>query len=177
MKNKKRWDLYFIIATEHPDKPDEMVITVLPTENTIPVRKSSGNLIEFRPEGTGADGLSVLERAIPSDRSVKARLWLMHSRKRLRRTGDILSEISQSKQVKTAAEALLSLGNISPWIALTMTTLDGVGRFLARGDDRKMGWVSLDEYFEPEWKKGSRARENRLSTGFVTVSWSWIITK
>lgn len=176
-KNKRRWDLYFIIATENPDDPAEMLITVMPRGNIIPVRKSSGNRIVFKPEGAGTDGLSVLERTIPPDRSVKAQLWLMHSRSSNRKAGDIMSELSRSKHVKTAAEVLLSLGNFSPWITLTMTTIDGVGRFLAKTEDRKMGWVNLDEYFEPEWDMEGRERRNRLSTGFGTVSWSWIVTK
>lgn len=177
LKNKKRWDLYFVIATENPEDPGAVVITVMPQANLIPVRRPSGNRIVFTPEGTGADGLAVLERTMPVDRSVKVRLWLMHSRNSSRRTGDIMGELSLSRQAKTAAEALLSLGNFSPWISFSLSTMEGIARFLSKVEDRKMGWVSLDEYFEPDWKSGGQSRENRLSTGFGTVSWSWKIIK
>ena len=66
-RNKKSWKIYFILATEMPDDPGKMAITLVPDGEPIRVKKPADNFISFVPEGDEVDGLFILERQMPND--------------------------------------------------------------------------------------------------------------
>ncbi|MEM6523257.1 MAG: hypothetical protein AAF693_05685 [Bacteroidota bacterium] len=175
-RNKKNWKIYFVLATEMPDDPDQMAITVVPNGEPIRIRKPADNFISFVPEGDEADGLFILERGMPQDFSVKARLWVMHSRKSIRSAGDVLSEIGDFLGSHQGSNVLKLLGGTNQWITLGIKGIGIVGRALKKMKDRPMGWVNMDEHFNPDGEEDQELeRKNRLSTGFGEIGWSWVV--
>ncbi|TRX59943.1 hypothetical protein FNH22_07770 [Fulvivirga sp. M361] len=174
-RNKKRWSLYIVLATDNPEKPGEVVITTLPS-GFIKVRKPAENLVQFEPEGEGTEGLFVLERDMPSDFSVRARLWLMHSRKGQRDFGEKLSEIGSFLGNSDGSQLIAALGASNPWVSVGIQGIGAVGTALSKIKDRQLGFLNLDEHFNANGEEDMELeRKNRLSTGFGEVGWSWVV--
>jgi len=175
-RNKKRWSLYFVLATENPEKPEEIVIATLPTTDFIKVRKPADNLVQFEPQGEDTEGLFALERSMPDDFSVKARLWVMHSRKIQRGIGEKLGKISEFLGGSEGSEVLASLGAVNPWVSIGVKGIGVIGSALSKIKDRQLGFVNLDEHFNPDGEEDEEMeRTNRLSTGFGEIGWSWVV--
>lgn len=174
-RNKKRWSLYVVIATDNPDKPREVALTTLPSDY-IKVRKPAENLIQFEPEGDGTEGLNVLERAMPDDFSIRIRMWLMHSRKSKRSFGEKLGEIGGFLGSNSGGTILNSLGATNPWVTVGINGIGAVGSALSKIKDRQLGFVNMDEHFNGDGEEDEELeRKNRLSIGFGEVGWSWVV--
>lgn len=176
---KERWNIYFVIATELPDDPDKLAVRIVPDESVIPLRGPADNKLDLTPEGSD-EGLFVLERIMPQYRSVKARLWVMHSRDSARNTGEILSEIRDMMgNGNTIAKVVTILGGGSPWIIASKAAIQGigmVGEALKKINDRQLGFVNMDEHFGPEFDEDpEQDRSNNLSTGFGKIGWTWVV--
>jgi hypothetical protein len=184
LRGRKRWNIYMIIATENPENPEETMITALPSL-PIRLRKMDDNRADFEPEGSGeTHGLFVLERSMPSDRSLRTRMWLVQSRKNSRKSGEVLAKLSD--MVQSEAGDLLSdslgqlLGSGNPWIAVgkSIVWITGlIGEFLKASRDRNLGFIGMDEHFtEEEIEQGEVDR-----VGFVTsvgkAGWTWVVEK
>ena len=87
---KKRWQLYFIVVSDHPSKKDKMVITIIP-DNLIQLKPLSNNRLIFEAKGQGTDGFLLLKTPMPKDRKFNVRFFLRHSRENTRNLGKILS--------------------------------------------------------------------------------------
>ncbi len=180
---KKRWDLYFVVATPDPRdaKSDRWIATVCP-EPAIPLRPKADNRLDFSPKGVGADGLIIFERAMPSTRSLPVRLWVMHSRRATRTAGSVMLEIGKELKAKPTGLAASVLKSAHPWwelgSALVGAGISKLGQALANVPDRSMGFVSLDENFGVEFEKEIELdRTNRLSTGFGEMTWTWSVVQ
>lgn len=171
---KKHWNLYFILSTEHPERPGETVITAVPRNHLINIRRPADNLVTFKPEGKHAEGLFVLERNMPEDHSVKAWLWVMHSHEEVRDAGEILGEVNSLFRGKGVREIVGTLGG-NLWLTVGKTAAGLGQQFLESMDDRSLGFISMNEHFGQDEKAGEFLRKNSLSTGFALVNWSWKI--
>ena len=177
---KHRWKLYFIIVAEHPFDNDKMLLTTLPAvgQSYFMLKKHSENTVEFEPESSdgGVEGLTVLEREMPSDRSLKVRAFLKHSRKSTRQIGDILKDVENGLGGQTFVSNIL--GSASPWLVIAKSAVSLVGGVLKTINDRDMGYLNMDEDFEEEFEgKKELDRSNRTSTGEAKLRWSWKIKK
>lgn len=179
-RGRRKWNLYFIIATEHPNDPSQTVISICPQE-TIRTTRKDENRIDFTPQGTGNDlnGFFVLERELPEDNSIRARMWVVQSRRKTREIGEILKEIGSSTEASEVTDTVLNaLGAANPWILVGKSILkmsNIIGGFLSKSKDAKKGFVSLDESFtEEEMSIGELDRNNRL-VGFGEIGWTWIV--
>lgn len=179
-RKRKRWNLYFIIATENPLNSAETLITTIPSE-PIPLRKSDNNRIDFEPKGNGDDlnGLIALERELPEDNTIKTKVWVVQSRNSSKKASDILSEIGESTNAIDANSNISSaIGTTNPWIIISKSVLSMsgvIGDFLSNSKDSKKGFVNMDESFTTEEIAiGELDRSNRLS-GFGEAGWTWII--
>lgn len=181
LKKRRRWNLYFIIATKDPTDDSKTVLTTLP-EEPIKIRKIDNQRIDFEAEGNGeTNGLIVFNRAIPADNSLTVRVWVVQSRDNLRNVGDVMSELSDKlggdaspvTQVVSTA-----LGATTPWLSVAKGVLSAagiIGDLLEEAKDRKMGFVSLDETFTTEdIKLGELDRSNKVSA-FGELGWTYII--
>ena len=169
---KQHWNLYFVIATEHPENQGDMLLSVLPEERLIKVRRESDNKINFVPKGDHVEGMIVLEREIPADKSLSVHLWLMHSRKSVRKAGELIQELNETLTGTKVLKTVELPGSYLPWIAVGKVALSFVANRLKKAKDRDLGFVNLDENFNEQDKE--ELRHNALSTGFGKLSWTWI---
>ncbi|TPV96912.1 MAG: hypothetical protein B7733_02265 [Myxococcales bacterium FL481] len=173
---KKRWNIYFVIATPHPLHPDRYAVSMLP-QPIAPLRRPADNLLDFVATGNGADGLEVLERDMPPNRSVEVLCWVMHSRRIARHFGDIIDELADSLSVSATPILGNVLGRAHQWVAVargSLQSLGAIGSSLRSIRDRNLGFVNLGEQFGPEFERETELdRSNTLSTGFGELVWTW----
>lgn len=180
-RKRKRWNLYFILATENPEDASKTVLSVFP-QNPFPLLPPDNNRIDFEPAGPGeVNGLFILEREMPADDSVRARIWVVQSRDKSRNIGAVMNQISESTQGAVATDKIMiALGVATPWIAVgkSLLSMSGlIGKFLSESKDTKKGFVNMDESFTPEEiKLGELDRTNRL-IGFGEIGWTWVIDR
>ncbi|RKD90924.1 hypothetical protein [Mangrovibacterium diazotrophicum] len=177
-KKRRRWQLYFVMVTEHPDDNDKMLVSSFP-DPYIRLKPNQDNVISFEPEGgPGADGLFVLERPLPADNRIKTRLYLFQSRKELRHLGEALTDL-QSTLGGDAFEIVTdALGTSVPWLVIAKRAVPMVGNILCDIKDRNMGFVSLDESFDEISETNScLVRANGFSTGEAKLWWKWKLHK
>ncbi len=177
---KRRWKLYFVIVAEHPIDKDKMLLTTVPTagQRYFMLKKHSENTVEFEPESSdgGVEGLTILEREMPADRSLKVRVFLKHSRKSARQIGDILKDVESGLGGQAFGIVSNILGSTSPWLVIAKTAFSLVGGILKTINDRDMGYLNMDEDFEEEFEgKKELDRTNKTSTGEAKLRWSWKI--
>lgn len=177
LKDKERWRLYFIIATEHPQENDKMIITTFP-DPYIRLKPNQDNLISFEPEGNaGTEGLTVLERELPADQRIKVHVYLRHSRKHTRDLGESLRDLKTTLGGDAFEIVDELLGTTVPWLVVAKKALPLIGTALSKIADKDMGFVSMDEAFD---KAPSPVpvleRANNFSTGEAKIWWKWKIT-
>ena len=177
---KRRWKLYFVIVAEHPFDNDKMLLTTVPTagQHYFMLKKHSENAVEFEPESSdgGVEGLTILEREMPADRSLKVRAFLKHSRKSARQIGNILKDVESGMGGQAFGIVSNILGSTSPWLVIAKTAVSLVGGILKTINDRDMGYLNMDEDFEEEFEgKKELDRTNKTSTGEAKLRWSWKI--
>lgn len=176
LKDKERWRLYFIIATEHPEDNDKMVVTTFP-DPYIRLKPNQDNLISFEPEGDGeADGLFAIERAMPDDKQIKVHVYLRHSREKVRNLGKSLSDLKTALGGDAFEIVEGLLGTANPWLVVARKALPMIGIILSKTSDRDMGFVSMDESFDKKEEKTAVLRRgNNFSTGEAKIWWKWKI--
>lgn len=181
LRPKKRWKLYFVIITEHPTDDDKMLMTYLPQresgESFFRLKPNADNKIYFEPQNAvGADGLIALEREMPTDRSVRVRTYLRHSRKSTRNAGNFLKEMEE--ELGGDALGLVSevLGVSGSWLTIAKKALPMIGAAMSKIKDRDFGVVSMDEEFGDEFENQEELdRQNNFSTGDAKIVWSWSV--
>lgn len=173
--NKERWNLYFVLVTEIPGETNRSAMTIIPEGNTIPLRKKSGNNLYFKAEGEGTEGLFLLETTVPKDKTLKARMYMMHSRQFLRDVGKTISDLHKLAEDNTLVlEVLTSLKSTNPYWIVADKGLDFVEALLRKTKDRNLGFISLDEDFGSEFSTSSyQKRTNQLSSGGAKMDWAW----
>ncbi len=182
LRARRRWNIYLVIATEDPRDTENTLITTLPSI-PIKLRKMDSNRVDFEPEGSGeTHGLFVLERTMPEDHSVRARMWLVQSRNNSRRAGEVLAELGEAMKGEKGniiADTLKKiLGGTNPWIAVGQNIIGVsglIGDFLKVSKDRNLGFISMDERFTQE-----EIDQNEVDrVGFITstgkAGWTWVI--
>lgn len=179
---KSRWKLYFFVIAEHPEDNDKLVVTTIPAagQSYFMLKKRSENVVEFEPESIdgGVEGLTILEREMPADRSLKVRLFLKHSRQSARDVGNILGEVENELGGEVLGTVTNILGSASPWLVVAKSAFKLVGNILSKIKDRDLGYLSLDEDFEEEFDgKKELDRSNKTTTGGAKLRWSWKIRK
>ena len=170
LKNREHWNLYFIIATEHPDDPAKTVLLIKPEDNFIPFRHKTDHLYSFKPEGANTEGMFLLERPAPADGSLEVLFILMHSRTSARKF---------AKKLEIVREALGSdggtleavIGFSQPELLVINKAIGVVGKLLSEVSDRNLGVVSMSEEFEDISKQD---RAQKLSSGNAKICWTWV---
>jgi len=177
LRPKKRWKIYFVVVTEHPDDRDKMLISSFP-EPHISMKRQQANIVYFEPQigDDGADGLFVIEREMPEDRTLKVRVYLRHSRQKLRDAGKLLQDIKGELGTDAFEIAENILGTTNPWLVVAKKALPLIGGILSKIKDRDFGFVNMDEEFGPEFESQTELdRENTVSTGQARIVWSWSV--
>ena len=169
--NRNRWNLYFIVYTNHPTDPQKSLMRLLPKTGTIRLTNKSDNPYSFKPKQVGADGLKVYQNTLPEDNYVDLRLCMMQSRKRLRNTVEIIADVKDTFKVKGLKE-ILSISRLQ-WYVLDVG-IDAVTGILSNAKDRDMGFISMDEEFGEEFVQNPNQRRTmKVSTGKAELTWVW----
>ncbi len=175
LRDKLRWNIYFVLATEHPTDPDKMVLTVMP-EPFIKMGPNSKNRIDFVPQGINTDGMIVLEREMPADGTIRVRTYLRHSRQSTRNAGEVLHDINKEFGDSVIETVLGLFGGTTPWIVLSKAAFAIVITILRKVNDRDLGFLSLDENFTDEFlENGELDRSAKFSTGDAELVWTWAV--
>lgn len=170
LKNREHWNLYFIIATEHPDNPEKTVILIKPENDFIAFRNKTDNFCSFKPEGDHTEGMFLLERKLPADRSIEVLFTLMHSRASARKFAEKLDAVKEA--IGSSGSAIKEvIGFSRPELLVINKAIGVVGNILEEVNDRNLGLVSMSEEFEDV---GIQDRAQKLSSGNAEISWTWV---
>jgi hypothetical protein len=170
---KKRWKLYLVVAAEHPEDKDKMLVSVIP-QKQIMVVPYQDNEAAFEDDSAGANGLFVLSREMPDTRELNVHLYVMHTRRKLNEIAKVLSDIEDG--VGGSAFGLLTdvLGKATPWLAIARKALPLVGQILEKIPDRNMGFVSMFERFGDEFENEVEI-DREARGGHISVVYSWSV--
>ncbi|WP_319229950.1 hypothetical protein [Draconibacterium orientale] len=170
LKNRERWQIYFIVYTAHPDDPDKTIIKLVPGGTNIRLKPLADNFHSFKPSGSGADGLKLQHINMPANNYIDVGLVMMQSRKKLRTVVAKLTELKQELNINELKRIKLSR---IEWFLADMG-FDIVAGILKNIKDRNMGYVSLGEEFNEEFDADpNQKRSNKLSTGEAEINWVW----
>lgn len=169
---KVRWRIYFVVVADHPEHADQVLVSVIPS-TPILVAPDQNNVVNFEPDGKGAEGLLLLSRKLPASREMNVHFYVMHSRRPTRDIGAVLKDIKASAG-KKALGFVEALGVTAPWLRLAREGLPLVGKALATIPDRNLGFISMFERFGAEFEQEIEVdRENR--GGHVTAVYTWSV--
>lgn len=168
---KERWRLYFVVVADHPEHPDQVWTTVIPSTPVLVV-PGQQNTVNFEPTGEGTEGMLLLSTELPSTRELNVHFYVMHSRRAAREIGAILRQIKEDAGKDALGTVKAALGVTSPWLKITREGLPLIGKALAKLPDRQLGFVSMFERFGPEF--GQQMEVDRESRGgHITVVYTW----
>jgi len=172
---KKRWNLYFIVAIEHPTDEDKMIIATLPKE-PIKLSKRHSNSFQFNTDEFGSEGLLVLSREMPLDREINAHIYLRHTRKSIRALGEILKEVELGMGKNSSGIINDLVGSTStPWLVIAKEAIPIIGKILAKIPDRDFGFLSAFERFGPEFEAQLEIDRKKEFSGDASLVYSWSI--
>jgi hypothetical protein len=176
-REKRRWQLYFVIVVDNPSQPGTYLLTVLPKvgEDYIRLKPASNNEVDFEPQGDGSKaGFLLLESEVPTNKSLNVRFWLKHSRNNTRKVSDYIVDI-KSKLGGEGLDILNTAFKINnPWLVLTSAGLSIIGNILSKVKDRDLGFVSMREVFDDNLIDQTELdRWNNTTTNDATIVWSW----
>jgi len=170
---KKRWKLYFVVATEHPADPSKMLLATLP-QNPILVTPGQENFVNFEANGSGANGLFVLSRDMPANRELNVHVHVMHSRRSVTEIGKVLKDIEKGIAGDALGVITDVLGTTNPWLTIAKKALPVVGQILQKIPDRNMGFASMFERFGPEFENEVEV-DREIRGGHITLIYSWAV--
>jgi len=162
---RKRVRLFFLLAWYGPGD-DDLAITFVPHR---PMISTTSQPLSFRPSGHTADGL-LLWQGVPRRGHVRLHLYAFHARNRTRDFAELVTELLRNTQEWPVVTRLLGG---QPWLHLGVGALELFSRFLARIPDRSLGFLSLDEYFEPG-QEGTLYRKAFTTTQELELHWRWV---
>jgi hypothetical protein len=175
-REKKRWNLYFIVVADHPSDKDRKIVSIIPHE-TIKLSPAQGNSYVF-DSGPGSEGLYILSQEMPIHRELNAHIYLRHSRQSARNFGEILVELTNLLKTDAGAvieKNLIGVANV-PWVSIAKTAIETLGQILAKIPDRDMGFLSVFERFGNEFEIQTEIdRHKFFTTGDASLVYSWSV--
>ncbi|MGC6480569.1 MAG: hypothetical protein ACON42_09340 [Flavobacteriaceae bacterium] len=172
---KKRWNLYFVVVTDHPTEADKKILTTLPEEFPIGLHRIHNNEYQFDTDQEGSEGLLVFSGTLPQDREKNIHLHLFHTRKPLRSLGENLADIEGQLGGDAFGIVQELLGNSTPWLVFASKAVPMVGRILAKIPDRKLGFVSCFERFGAEFESEAEIDREKHFSGPASLVYSWSV--
>jgi len=172
---KKRWKLYFVIMTEHPDDSEKMIMTTLPI-NPFKMSKRHDNHFYFDTEETGAEGLKVLSRELPDNRELNVHIYLRHTRKSIRDLGEILQDVETGIGGDAFGIVTDLVGTATvPWLVIAKKAVPLAGKILAKIPDRDFGFLSAFERFGDEFEEQVEIDRKKDFSGNASLVYSWSV--
>lgn len=171
---KKRWNLYFVVVTEHPEENDKMILTTLP-QQPIKLSRRHDNQYQFDTDEYGSEGLFVLSKEMPEDREIRVEVYLRHARNGWRNVGEILKDL-QTGIGKDAFGIVTDLiGSTNPWLMISKAAVPMISKILSNAKDRDFGFVSLSEKFGAEFEEEVEIDRKKDFSGNASLVYSWSV--
>lgn len=172
---KKRWKLYFVVMTEHPDDPDKMIVSTFP-QQPMKLTPRHENEYQFDTDDPGAEGLFVMSREMPEDRELNVHIYLRHTRKSVRDLGEILKDVEGGIAGDTFGLVTEIVGTSTvPWLVIAKKAVPLIGKVLAKIPDRDLGFVSAFERFGPEFESQGEVDRKKEFSGDASIVYSWSV--
>jgi hypothetical protein len=150
---KDRWNLYMIFMMDHPEDPDQKIITTVPDDGLllqIQNKDRSRYTFKSKPVTPVSSGKRILDIEMPDDGYVELSCLVMHSRDNHRTAGEIINNITNAIQLPEIPGALKVLNLSVPWMVVANTAFDGVellGTHLEGVKDRKIDLIHIQGNF------------------------------
>lgn len=173
LRPKKRWNLYFIVMTEHPTESDKMILSVLPN---MPIKLSSrhDNNFSFDTNESHSEGLFVFSKELPPTRELNVHLYLRHSRQNLRDFGSIINDLNSGIGADAFGIVTDIVGTATtPWLVIAKKAIPVVGQILNEIKDRDFGFVSVFERFGAEFESQTEIDRKKQFSGDAELTYSW----
>lgn len=172
---KKRWKLYFVVLTEHPEDKDKMILAILPQE---PIKLSSRheNSFQFDTDEEGSEGLFILSRELPEDRELNVHVYLRHTRRSTREIGQVLQDLESGLGADAFGIVTDIIGTAAvPWLVIARKAVPMIGKILAGLPDRDFGFLSAFERFGPEFENQYEIDRLKEFSGDAALVYSWSV--
>lgn len=174
---KKRWQLYFVIMTEHPEDKNKMIIGTFP-QQPIKLSERHNNSFMFDTNDEGSEGLFIMSRELPAERELNVHIYLRHTREGIRSLGSILKNIETGLGSEALGLVENIVGNTSaPWLVITKKAIPLVGKILEKIPDRDFGFLSAFERFGPEFETQTDIDRKKEFSGDASLIYSWSVDK
>lgn len=170
---KERWQLYFVMVTDHPVEKNQVAVTMLPARPILVVPEQH-NQVYFEPTGKGSEGMLLLSRKMPTTRELNVHLHVMHSRRSGREIGKVLENIADAAGSGVLGKEIDLLGVSSPWLRMARGSVPLIGQALTSLPDRNLGFISMFERFGPEFEQDIEI-DREVRGGHVTAVYSWSV--
>lgn len=151
--SKDQWNLYMIFMMDHPEVPDQKIITTVPEEGLLlQIQNKDRNRYNFKskPITPVSAGKRILDIEMPDDGYVELSCLVMHSRDSHRAAGEIIRNITNAIELPEIPGALKVLNLSVPWMVVANTAFDGVellGTHLEGLKDRKIDLIHIQGNF------------------------------
>jgi hypothetical protein len=175
LRPKERWQLYFVIVTPHPTEADKWVLATVPQE---PIKMIPGNDNTYHFDGGGAsgvEGLFVLSTPMPKDRKVNVHVYLRHSRRNLRKTGEILKGVEKGLGKKAFGVVKDLLGPGSMGLVIADAARELIGDILEKIPDKDFGFLSAYEHFGPEFENQTEQDRKKDFSAGAELVYTWCV--
>ncbi|WP_373548277.1 hypothetical protein [Haliscomenobacter sp.] len=177
-RERKRWNLYFIVVADHPIDQDRRIISIIPND-TMKLSPAQENSYVF-DSGPGSEGLFIFSQEMPISRAINAHVYLRHSRQTARSFGAVLAELSDLLKTDAGVDHIIekNLSGVAnvPWISIAKTAIEKLGQILAKIPDRDMGFLSVFERFGNEFEiQTDIDRYKEFTTGEASLVYSWSV--
>lgn len=175
-RTKKRWELYFVIITDHPTESDKMMVKTLPN-NPIKFSRFNDNNLRFDTEQEGSEGLFILNREMPDSKELNVHIHVMHSRDALRNLGSILKNVESGLTGNTFGVITDIVGSTTtPWLVISKKVAETVGTVLSKIKDRNLGFINAYEKFGKEFENQEEIKREKIASD-CTLVYSWSLEK
>ena len=172
---KKRWMLYFVVIAEHPTEEDKMIMTTI-MQDPFKLSKRHDNSYQFDTDEFGSEGLFVLSREIPEDRTLNVHIYLRHTSKLTKNVGEILQDVEGGIGGDAFGIVTDIVGTSTvPWLVIAKKAVPMIGKILSRLPDRDFGFLSAYERFGPEFENTYEIDRKKDFTGDASLVYSWSI--
>ncbi|MBN2172569.1 MAG: hypothetical protein JW731_00455 [Bacteroidales bacterium] len=174
---KKRWKLYFIILTEHPEDRDKMIVSTIPQE-PFKLSQRHNNEYYFDTDQVGSEGLFIMSREMPENRELNVHIYLRHTRRTTREIGEILKNIESGIGGDAFGIAAEIAGTATvPWLVIAKKAVPMIGKILAQIPDRDFGFLSAFERFGDEFEEQTEIDREKDFTGDASLVYSWSVDR
>lgn len=175
LEKKTRWNLFFIVITDHPTDESQKLVGTFPTGGEqIQLKPETNNQYSFVAQGAKpGDGMELLSIQNPSVQSLDVQIYVKN-KGALSKVADVLGTLKGQANAKDFESLPGFLGKAASWVSVQSKAITDIVNILEKMPDRAMGMVDMGLNFsELTTAAPVITRSNKTSTGEVEFTWTW----